>query len=103
MTSPSSVFTGLASLVFSVVIVQPVIGFTLTNAIGYFVGMVTSSAIVFASSFSFGTEKLMISKPPFGNDDGSDLTCAAATPTEISMVTAMTAATPGFGFAAWRC
>ena len=44
---------------------------------------------MFASSFSFGTEKLMISKPPFGNDDGTTLTCAPATPAEISTVTAV--------------
>ena len=93
VTEPSSVFTGFGSVVFSVVIVHPVMGFTLTNAIGFLVGTVTSTETVLASSSSLGTEKLKIWNPPFGSDDGTTVTCAEATPTEISVIAATTAAT----------
>ena len=91
VTVPLSVVIGLASFVVWVVIVHPVMGFTSTDAIGNLVGNVTSSATVFAVSFSFGTEAEDPS-PPFGNDDGVTSTCAEATPAVISMVTAVTAA-----------
>ena len=58
--------------------VQPGIGFTLTDGIGAFVGRLTSIFTVFAACSSFGTEKLRISNPPFGAVSGTTLTCAPA-------------------------
>src|SRR5262245_727515 len=96
VTSPSSVCTGFASVVFWVVIVHPGIGWTLTDGIGFLVGMSTSSCTVFASSFSFGTEKLRISKPPFCADDGLTDTCAAAGPPSNARTTNTSATNPIF-------
>ena len=78
MTSPSSLATGLASFVFSTATVHPVIGWVLTDAIGYLVGIRTSSLTVLAAFSSLGTLKLSTSKPPFGALDGVMLTWAPA-------------------------
>jgi hypothetical protein len=58
--SPSSVLIGVASLLVSVVAVQPWTGLRPTEAIGLSVGMATSSLTVLALSFSLGTRKVTL-------------------------------------------
>src|SRR5262245_34609422 len=75
---PSSVLIGAASFVFSVVKVHPAVGCTLIDAIGLSVGMVTSSFVVDASVFSFGTRNVSFVYPPWSADFGLTVTCADA-------------------------
>src|SRR5882724_10859338 len=78
VTSPSSVCTGLASVVVSAAAVHPYIGWVLTDAMGFLVGNNTSNFTVLAVSSSLGTLKLNTASPPFGALEGVMLTCAAA-------------------------
>src|SRR5438045_5350840 len=64
ISSPSSVFTGVLSLVVPTAAVQPGIGIVDTDAIGLSVGIATSSFVVEAVSLSVGTRKAIRAKLP---------------------------------------
>ena len=78
--SPLSPLIGFASVALSTLMVQPGTGSTLTNAIGWSVGKVTSSIVVRASSRSFGTWNTSVAKPPWVAFGGWIVTCADAGP-----------------------
>ena len=79
--SPLSPLIGFASVDLSTLMVQPGTGSTLTNAIGWSVGKVTSSIVVLrVVACSFGTWNTSVANPPWVAFGGWIVTCADAGP-----------------------
>lgn len=91
VTGPSSVCTGFGSFVFEIVSVHPGTGSTLTDGIGWSVGMTSSTCTVFAPSISFGTENVKVANWPTVASSGDTVTCADAGSAHASTTTATSA------------
>src|SRR5690348_4145004 len=93
VTSASSVLMGLGSLPLTTSMVQPGVGCTDTDAIGWSVGRYSCTLVVSASASSFGTRTLKAPYPPGSAVLGLTVTWAAAG-TASAMITAAAAPPP---------